>query len=87
MLACGVGPASRTEHRTEDKNALLAKGRHVNVATWEGLADFSKEEAKRKGCDEESTDVQRYDFQLADEAAVILGNNGFTIVKGRNTEI
>lgn len=80
VAACGVGPASRTEYRTVDKNALLAAGKHVNLTTWEGLAEFRREEAERKGSDEESTDVQRYDFQLADEAVGILEKNGLKTV-------
>ena len=81
VAACGVGPASRTEYSTVDKNALLAAGKHVNLTTWEGLAGFRREEAERKGTDEESTDVQRYDFQLADEAVRILEKNGLKTVR------
>lgn len=87
MFASGVGPASKEEHREVPKNILLGVGKHVNVTTWKGLEDFRKDEAAAKGTDEESTDVQRYDFQLADEAAFILENNGFRIVRGEGLQI
>lgn len=84
MLASGVSPATKEEYRTVNKNVLLGAGRHINLTTWKGLEDFRKEEARAKGTDEESTDVQRYDFQLADEAAFILENSGFGIVRARS---
>lgn len=87
MFASGVSPATKEEYRTVNKNVLLGAGRHINLTTWRGLEDFRKEEARAKGTDEESTDVQRYDFQLADEAAFILENSGFRIVRGEEVPI
>ena len=87
MFASGVSPATKEEHRSIPKNVLLGTGRHINLTTWQGLEDFRKEEARAKGTDEESTDVQRYDFQLADEAAFILENSGFRIVRGEEVPI
>lgn len=87
MFACGVGPASKEEHAARDKNGLLAEGKHVNVTTWKGLEDYRKVEAKRKGTDEESTDVQRYDFQLADGAADMLASAGYAITEIRGRKI
>lgn len=86
MFACGVGPASKQEHATRDKNVLLSKGKHVNVTTWKGLEDFRADEAERKGTDEESTDVQRYDFQFADGAAYMLASAGYGITEIRESE-
>ena len=86
MFACGVGPASKKDHIIRDKNELLSEGRHINVTTWKGLEDFRADEAKRKGTDEESTDVQRYDFQLADGAADMLAAAGYVITKMQGRE-
>lgn len=85
MLACGISPASKAEHKNTDKNLLLKEGRHINLTTWEGLEEYRKDEAARKGCSEEETDVQRYDFQLADFAAFILGNNGLKIIRRKES--
>lgn len=80
MFSCGVGPASRNEHLRRDKNLLLAEGKHINVTTWKGLEDYRRDEAARRGTDEESTDVQRYDFQLADQAVALLSVAGYNVV-------
>lgn len=83
MAACGFVPAAKSEYALKGKDKLFEEGKHVNLTTWRGLADFGRDEAVRKGTDEEKEDVRKYDYQLIDEAQRLLAYVDKKIIKAR----
>lgn len=83
MAACGFVPAGKNEYAVRGKDKLFEEKKHVNLTTWQGLADFGRQEAERKGTDEEREDVRKYDYQLMDEAERLLAYVEKKIIKAR----
>ena len=59
----------------------MAGGRHGNLTTFEGLVEFRRIVAAAFSKSEEATDVIRYDYQLADDAAWFAARAGLGIVR------
>lgn len=80
MFACGISPASKKTYLAKGER-FVAGRYHVNLTTWDGLEEFAKDEAARTGLGESDTDVQKYDFEIADEAGAMLAANGMKIIR------
>ena len=93
MITKGTIPATREQIKSElifDKKKQKNKfsngknfdvRRHGNLTTFEGLIEFRKIIADRDNCNEEQTDVIKYDYQLLDEAYWLLSSNGYKIIR------
>ena len=92
MISCGTIPA--TKKAIEKETTTNEKGetkytngknyqmrRHGNLTTFLGLVQFRQIVAKRKGCDEASCDVIKYDYQIMDNAHWLLTKHGYQIFK------
>ena len=80
MFACGISPASKRTYLAKGER-FVAGRYHVNLTTWDGLEEFAKDEAARTGLGKSDTDVQKYDFEIADEAGAMLAANGMKIIR------
>ena len=93
LLTRGFIPATREEIKAErraDGGYTNGKSyrdrRHGCLTTDEGLLLYRRLIAERDGISEEEADVIRYDYQLSDEAARILGMAGYTIKERATTK-
>lgn len=85
MICNGYIPATKEEAVTADKTELMRRRKHGNLTTFAGLIDYRNYAAERRGTDPATEDVIKYDYQLMDYAADLLGSCGYKIVR-RATE-
>lgn len=81
MIAEGVIPSTKKEIAGPDRGKRLDLRRHGCLTTFGGLVEYRRILAEASGKDEEQTDVIRYDYQIMDDAAWLLGANGYKIVR------
>ena len=94
MITKGSIPSSIKQIKSERINKKYSNGknlevrRHGNLTTFEGLIEFRKIVAERDNCNEEQTDVIKYDYQLLDDAYWLLTSNGYKIFRllNKNSE-
>ena len=80
MIVNGLIPCSK-EELALDKDELLEKRKHGNLTTMEGLVEFRKILATKKGISEEEADVIRYDYQLMDDIDWLLESCKYKLIK------
>ncbi len=77
----GFIPASRDELKTEGKNSLLRRRKHINLTTMAGLDEYAKWRIAEFGLSDNDADVIKYDYQLMDDAVWLLHRSGYSIEK------
>ncbi len=85
-IANGFIPASKEEYRTEGKNALIERRKHINIASTKGLSEYAEWQVSEYGCSPFDADVIKYDYQLMDDAIWLLDRSGYTVVKMKKTK-
>ena len=94
MITKGNIPSTIEQIKTEQIKGKYSNGkndevrRHGNLTTFEGLLKYRKIIAERENCEEEQTDVIKYDYQLLDDAYWLLTSNGYKIFRllNKNSE-
>lgn len=81
MISSGYVPATIEEIRTLEKSEMLARRKHANITTFEGLIDYRKIMSEKNGMSEADNDVIKYDYQIMDDLPWLLGRGGYKIVK------
>ncbi len=88
MIMKGFVPATVEEIKTaKDENGEYTDGKdfelrhHGNLTTYAGLEKFGEIIAERDGKTTAEADVKKYDYQLLDDAWLLLKNNGYKIYK------
>ena len=81
MICSGYVPATIEEIMTLDKQEMLARRKHGNITTFEGLLDYRRIMCEKNGRSEADNDVIKYDYQILDDLPWLLGRNGYKIVK------
>lgn len=83
-IMCGFLPCKKED--LTDREKLRDNRLHGNLTTMEGLAEFRKIMAEKRGLTEEQTDVIRYDYQIMDDAVWLLESCGYTLVRRETSQ-
>lgn len=84
MICEGFIPASKSEWRDIPKKKLFEMRKHINLASLDGLFEYSKYISQAQSIPEKDADVFKYDFQLMDDVVWLLYTNGYKIIKRQN---
>lgn len=80
MITCGFVPETLAYIKNGRFKDFDTR-RHSNLTTFDGLVEWRKIKAEVTSASEEDCDVIKYDYQLMDNVAWLLGKNGYRIIK------